>query len=380
MSIRIGNVSKEFGNFAALDDVSLEVPDGDLLALLGPSGSGKTTLLRIIAGLEVADSGSVSIGGDDITGLSARERNIGFVFQHYALFRHMTIADNIGYGLRVRNVSRAKIRDRVRELLHLVRLDGLDARYPGQISGGQRQRVALARALAAEPRVLLLDEPFGALDAKVRHELRQWLRKLHDEIHVTSIFVTHDQEEAMELADRVVVMNRGRIEQIGSTEDLYERPASPFVFDFLGETNVLPGAVRDGSVYLPGVGQPISTESIHTAGLHPGGPVDVYVRPADLRLADAGAVGIDVRVMSIQRTGPVVKVTVETVADAAVLHAEFPHLHHDVPRLVVASVVRLRLMQFSVYSRGERLPTHTAAAPVPTGRERERRREEALAG
>jgi sulfate transport system ATP-binding protein len=240
MSIQIKDVCKTFGSFVALDKVALDVPDGDLLALLGPSGSGKTTLLRIIAGLEVADAGSVLLQGEDITHQSARERNIGFVFQHYALFRHMTVADNIGYGLRVRRVPKRQIRERVDELLGLVRLEGFQERYPGQLSGGQRQRIALARALAARPRVLLLDEPFGALDAKVRQELRHWLRKFHDEIHVTSIFVTHDQQEAMELADRVVVMNRGRIEQLGSTDELYEHPASPFVFDFLGDTNVLP--------------------------------------------------------------------------------------------------------------------------------------------
>lgn len=370
MSIQIKGVSKEFGTFAALDNVSLEVPDGDLLALLGPSGSGKTTLLRIIAGLEVADSGSVLLQGEEITDQSVRERNIGFVFQHYALFRHMTVAENVGYGLRVRNVPKAKIGARVRELLGLVRLEGLDSRYPGQLSGGQRQRVALARALAAEPRVLLLDEPFGALDAKVRQELRQWLRRLHDEIHVTSIFVTHDQEEAMELADHIVVMNHGRIEQIGSTDDLYERPATPFVFDFLGETNVLSAAVRGRSVYLPGADQPISTDSIHPSGL-----VDVYVRPGDLRLADPGSPGFDVKVTHMHRTGPVVRVTAETIADRGAVNLEIPHLHHDVPSFVVGTQVRLRLMQFSVYARGERAATATGVtAPVLIGRERERAR------
>jgi sulfate transport system ATP-binding protein len=373
MSIDIRNVKKAFGSFNALDDVSLQVPDGDLLALLGPSGSGKTTLLRIIAGLEIADSGSVLLQGEDITGQSVRERNIGFVFQHYALFRHMTVADNIGYGLRVRKVAKAKICDRVHELLGLVRLDGLENRYPGQLSGGQRQRVALARALAAEPKVLLLDEPFGALDAKVRQELRQWLRKLHDEIHVTSIFVTHDQEEAMELADRIVVMNRGGIEQIGSTEQLYEQPATPFVFDFLGETNILPGSVRGRGVFLPGAEQPISTDSIHPSGL-----VDVYVRPADLRVAEPGMPGIDVRVTGIQRTGPVVRATVETLAERASLQVELPHLHHDVPSLVVGATVRLRLMQLSGYARDARLPVHKSVTPpVLIGRERGRQHDQA---
>jgi sulfate/thiosulfate transport system ATP-binding protein len=373
MSILIKNVCKQFGGFKALDDVSLEVPDGDLLALLGPSGSGKTTLLRIIAGLEVADSGSVLLQGEDITEQSARERNIGFVFQHYALFRHMTVADNIGYGLRVRKVAKSKIRDRVHQLLSLIRLDGLESRYPGQLSGGQRQRVALARALAAEPKVLLLDEPFGALDAKVRQELRQWLRKLHDEIHVTSIFVTHDQQEAMELADRIVVMNHGGIEQIGSTEELYEQPATPFVFDFLGETNVLAGSVRGRGVFLAGSDHPISTDNIHPSGL-----VDVYVRPGDLRLTDGRSPGLDVEIVGIQRTGPIVRAVANSRADGSPINIELPHLHHDVPHLSEGKMVRLRLMQFSVYARDQRLPAHkTATAPLLIGRERERLRDEA---
>src|SRR2546430_8541802 len=246
MSILIKNVSKTFGNFVALDRVSLEVPDRALLALLGPSGSGKTTLLRIIAGLEVADSGNVLYQKEDITDQSARDRKVGFVFQHYALFRHMTVAENIGYGLRVRKTPKAKIRQRVGELLKLIRLEGLQARYPVQLSGGQRQRVALARALAAEPRVLLLDEPFGALDAKVRQDLRQWLRRLHEEIHVTSVFVTHDQEEAFEVADRVVIMNHGHVEQTGTPRRIFDRPANPFVMDFLGNVNVFHGHVVRG--------------------------------------------------------------------------------------------------------------------------------------
>jgi sulfate transport system ATP-binding protein len=326
MSIQIRNVSKTFGSFVAVDDVSLDVPDGDLLALLGPSGSGKTTLLRIIAGLEVADSGTVLLQGEDITRESARDRNVGFVFQHYALFRHMTVAENVGYGLRVRRAPKAKIRERVDQLLTLVRLEGLQARYPSQLSGGQRQRVALARALAAQPKVLLLDEPFGALDAKVRQELRHWLRKLHEEIHVTSIFVTHDQEEAMELADRIVVMNHGRIEQIGPTDELYERPASPFVFDFLGDTNVVPAEVRGRSVFLPGANQPVVTDRIH-----PIGAVDVYVRPGDLRLAEPDGPGVDVRIATVQRTGPIVRASAETLTDAVPLAIELPHLHTTCP-------------------------------------------------
>ena len=370
MSIQIKDVSKTFGSFVALDHVSLDVPDGDLLALLGPSGSGKTTLLRIIAGLEVADSGNVLLQEEDITQQSARERNVGFVFQHYALFRQMTVAENIGYGLRVRKVAKAEIRERVEELLRLVRLEGLQTRYPGQLSGGQRQRVALARALAARPKVLLLDEPFGALDAKVRQELRKWLRKLHDEIHVTSIFVTHDQQEAMELADRVVVMNRGRIEQLGSTDDLYEHPASPFVFDFLGDTNVLPAEVRGRSLFLLGSQQPIAMD-----GIHPSGEVEVYVRPGDLRLAEPGGPGVDVRVATVQRTGPIVRASAATLEAGMPLAIELPHLHHDVPHFSVGSVLRLRLMQYSIYPRQEaERATQLPALPAPVliGRERER--------
>ena len=366
MSIQVHHVSKTFGTFVALDNVSLAVPDGDLLALLGPSGSGKTTLLRIIAGLEVADSGTVLFGEEDITQQSARDRNVGFVFQHYALFRHMTVAENIGFGLRVRKTPKAKIRQRVEELLHLIQLDGLQARYPGQLSGGQRQRVALARALAAEPRVLLLDEPFGALDAKVRRELRNWLRKLHEEIHVTSIFVTHDQEEAIELADRVVVMNRGGIEQIGSTDQLYEHPASPFVFNFLGDTNILPAEVHGRNLFLVGTEQPIATDSSH-----PNGPVDVYVRPEDLRAADSGTPGVEVKLLTVQRTGPTVRATAEMVGGIP-LNITLPHLHYDVPRFVAGQTLRLRLMQFSVYAQSSPRPSPTPEPPVLIGRERER--------
>ena len=244
MSIELAHVSKRFGNFAAVDDVSLEVATGELVALLGPSGSGKTTLLRIIAGLETPDSGSVRFHGEDATDRHARERQVGFVFQHYALFGHMTIFENIAFGLRVRpraqRLRETAIRERVGKLLDLIQLDWIAERYPHQLSGGQRQRIALARALAVEPRVLLLDEPFGALDARVRQELRRWLRRLHDEVHVTSVFVTHDQEEALEVADRIVVTNRGRIEQIGTPDEVYDDPATPFVIEFLGQVNALP--------------------------------------------------------------------------------------------------------------------------------------------
>ena len=299
MSILIKGVSKHFGSFKALDNVSLEVPDGDLLALLGPSGSGKTTLLRIIAGLEVADTGSVLNQDEDITHHSARDRKVGFVFQHYALFRHMTVAENIGYGLKVRKTPKAQIRARVDELLKLIRLDGFGNRYPSQLSGGQRQRVALARALAAQPRVLLLDEPFGALDAKVRQELRQWLRRLHEDIHVTSIFVTHDQEEAFEVANTVVVMNEGKIEQTGSPDEVYHHPASPFVYRFLGNVNLFHGRIDDGRAHIH------EKETGHV----------VYVRPhlLDIDRIPNGGDHFRARIKHINSAGALVKV--EAITD-----------------------------------------------------------------
>jgi sulfate/thiosulfate transport system ATP-binding protein len=372
MSIEAKSITKRFGAFTALDDVDLSVKEGDLLALLGPSGSGKTTLLRIIAGLETPDQGRVLIDGEDATDHAVGDRGIGFVFQHYALFKHMSVLENVAFGLRVKprrqRLPEGEIRKRVLELLDFVQLGGLEQRRPAQLSGGQRQRVALARALAVRPRVLLLDEPFGALDARVRKDLRRWLRKLHDELHITSVFVTHDQEEALELADRVVVMNRGRIEQVGSTDELYERPASPFIFDFLGDANVLPAEVRGRSVFLPGAEQPIAIDSIH-----PSGPADVYVRPGDLRLAETGGAGVDVVIESVQRTGPIVRVSAETRADRLALAIELPHLHHDVPHFVAGAALKLRLLQFSVFARGERKAAPaTLSAPVLIGRERER--------
>jgi sulfate transport system ATP-binding protein len=247
VSILVKDVCKRFGNHVALEKINLEVSSGSLVALLGPSGSGKTTLLRIIAGLETADAGSVLLHDENTDDLDVRQRNIGFVFQHYALFRHMTVAQNIGFALKMRGRPKKELHERVQELLKLIQLDNVGNRYPAQLSGGQRQRVALARALAAQPKVLLLDEPFGALDAKVRKELRDWLRRLHDEIHVTSVFVTHDQEEALELADRVVVMSNGRIEQVGTPEEVYHHPANPFVMKFLGQVNLFHARVESGA-------------------------------------------------------------------------------------------------------------------------------------
>lgn len=326
MSIQIKNVSKAFGRFLVLEDINLEVPDGSLLALLGPSGSGKTTLLRIIAGLEVPDSGSVLYQEEDITHDSARERKVGFVFQHYALFRHMTVAENIGYALRVRKVPKAKIRERIKELLKLIRLEGLETRYPGQLSGGQRQRVALARALAAQPRVLLLDEPFGALDAKVRQELRRWLRKLHEQIHVTSIFVTHDQEEASELADRVVVMNQGRIEQIGTPPEIYDQPSTPFVFNFLGDTNSFQTEVRDGKAEIAEGVFDLADENWKDGQL-----LVAYARPHLMMIHRKLVAPTCLRaiVKKVNTVGPLVRYDLITANGEAFVVKISHHRHHD---------------------------------------------------
>jgi len=319
MSIEVRKVTRRFGAFAAVDNVDLHVDSGELVALLGPSGSGKTTLLRIIAGLEPTDSGSIHFDGADATDDSVRERRVGFVFQHYALFRHLTVFENIAFGLRVRprrdRPSEKDIRASVQRLLTLVQLDSLAQRYPSQLSGGQRQRVALARALAVEPRVLLLDEPFGALDAKVRKELRRWLRRLHDELHVTSLFVTHDQDEALELADRVVIMNHGRIEQVGSPDEVYANPASPFVLDFLGDVNVWHYQIQDGRVVVGGM--PVDVP----AGRAPAqGSGKLYIRPHAVAIepASSGTPGFPASIVHVHRAGPIVRVELKTAwGDAA---------------------------------------------------------------
>lgn len=308
MSITIENVNKSFGSFHALRDVTLEIPDGELVALLGPSGCGKTSLLRIMAGLEQPDTGRIHFHGEDTTDRHVRERRVGFVFQHYALFRHMTVFDNVAFGLTVRPRAQrpqpAEIRRRVHELLDLVQLRYVADRYPSQLSGGQRQRIALARALAVEPRVLLLDEPFGALDANVRKDLRRWLRRLHDEIHVTSVFVTHDQEEAMEVSNRVVVMNQGRVEQVGTPEEVYESPATAFVSRFLGSVNLFKGRVHDGWAQIGDVRAPISAEGTDAAVAH--------LRPHEIELSRTveGSIATG-RVSAVFSVGPVVRIEVE---------------------------------------------------------------------
>ncbi|WP_313329767.1 sulfate ABC transporter ATP-binding protein [Comamonas sp.] len=282
MSIEIQNISKSFGSFKALNNVNLDIQSGELIALLGPSGCGKTTLLRIIAGLESADQGTIQFSGEDTTDVHVRNRNVGFVFQHYALFRHMTVFENVAFGLRIKprkeRPSETQIREKVLSLLKLVQLDWIADRYPSQLSGGQRQRIALARALAVEPKVLLLDEPFGALDAKVRKELRRWLRRLHDELHVTSIFVTHDQEEALEVADRVVVINKGQIEQAGTPQEVWDSPASPFVYGFLGDVNLFRGRATGGHTVVEG-GVQIDSPELASAN---NAQALAYVRPHEL--------------------------------------------------------------------------------------------------
>jgi sulfate transport system ATP-binding protein len=308
MSIEIRNINKQFGSFQALKNVNLDIQSGELLALLGPSGCGKTTLLRIIAGLETPDTGNILFGGEDTTDVHVRERNVGFVFQHYALFRHMTVLENVAFGLRVKprseRPSDAQIKAKVHDLLKLVQLDWLADRYPSQLSGGQRQRIALARALAVEPKVLLLDEPFGALDAKVRKELRRWLRRLHDELHVTSVFVTHDQEEALEVADRVVLMNQGQIEQIGAPQEVWEHPASPFVYGFLGDVNLFHGRANEGLLHLDGV----SIDSPEHASAQDA-KAFAYVRPHDLDVQRyvAGLPGIVAKLERAVVVGPIAR-------------------------------------------------------------------------
>ena len=339
MSIVANNIRKTFGAYTALDGVDLNVPRGKLVALLGPSGSGKTTLLRVIAGLEYADPGSgrIQFHGEDVTDVPAGKRKVGFVFQYYALFRHMTVFENIAFGLRVKGrkerPSKSGIADRVRQLLKLVQLESHGSRYPNQLSGGQRQRIALARALAVEPKVLLLDEPFGALDAKVRKELRRWLRQFHDKINLTTVFVTHDQEEALEIADEVVIMNQAKVEQVGTPQQVYDRPASPFVYQFLGNVNVLrvqalaeAGALARGAAAMEANGQ-------------------VYVRPHDIEVIPhvPGAMGITAIVRYIHTAGPAARLTLEQVKTRETVEVETSRVTLANLDLKVGDLVNLRM-------------------------------------
>lgn len=353
MSIEVQHVTKRFGAFRALDDVSLKVETGELVALLGPSGSGKTTLLRIIAGLDFPEPGGGQIlyHGQDVTDLPASQRKAGFAFQHYALFRHLTVFENVAFGLRVRpratRPDERAIRQRVGELLGLVQLGPLAQRLPAQLSGGQRQRVSLARALAVEPRVLLLDEPFGALDAKVRKELRRWLRHLHEEIHLTTLFVTHDQEEALELASRVAILREGRIEQVGSPETIYEHPASPFVYDFLGNVNLFRGRIEQGSVRIGGVrfdaGGVIG--SPETAAL-------AFVRPHDIRVTRCGKgqSTLPARVVRFHTVGPVAHLDLERLDDRSCVSAQLSKEELQDLSLQVGEVVQVEFRKVRVFS------------------------------
>ena len=323
MSIEIRNITKVFGQFAALRDISLAVPTGELVALLGPSGCGKTTLLRIIAGLELPERGEVLFDGKSAMDFSVRERRVGFVFQHYALFRHMTVFENVAFGLRVRprkfRPSKPEIGEKVHSLLKLIQMEHLARHYPSQLSGGQRQRVALARALAVEPRVLLLDEPFGALDARVRQELRRWLRRLHDELHVTSVFVTHDQEEALEVADRVVLMNEGRVEQVGRPEEVYDNPVSPFVYAFLGHVNIFHGRVHEGRAQV-GTIEIDAPEYLDAQDA----AVIGYVRPHDVDVLreKSEPQAVEAKVVRVQFIGPLVRMELKTSASGETIEAE----------------------------------------------------------
>jgi sulfate transport system ATP-binding protein len=351
MNIEVQGITKTFGPFHALDDVTLRVPSGELVALLGPSGSGKTTLLRIIAGLEVPDSGRVLFDGENATDQHVRERRVGFVFQHYALFRHMSVFENVAFGLRVqpgqRRLSEAAIRARVHDLLKLVQLDWLEDRYPAQLSGGQRRRVALARALAVEPRVLLLDEPFGALDARVRLELRRWLRRFHDDLHISSVFVTHDQEEALEVADRVVVMNHGRIEQIGTPDQVYDHPATPFVYRFLGNVNLFHGRVHEGRAQIGAL-----ELDVHEAYRDIRDTAAVgYARPHDIEIErlplDASAIRASVR--QVHSIGPVVQYELECLDNQEIVEAHLTKERQRELGLQVGETVYFRPRNLRVF-------------------------------
>ena len=350
MGIKIENISKSFGDFTALGNVSLTIPSGELVALLGPSGCGKTSLLRIIAGLETPDNGRILFNGEDTTQSHVRERRVGFVFQHYALFKHMTVFDNVAFGLNVRpkqtRPAKETIRAKVNELLRLVQLENMANRYPAQLSGGQRQRIALARALAVEPQVLLLDEPFGALDAQVRAELRRWLRRLHDEIHITSIFVTHDQEEALEVADRIVVMNKGKVEQVGTSDEVYENPASPFVLNFLGNVNLFHGRMSQGQSHLGG----LQVSSLDYAGAEES-PAVAYVRSHDIEIerTPLDSTALKSEIKHIQKLGPSVRITLAIDGRGEFVEAELTRDVYQNLGLQQGEMVYVRPRQVRVF-------------------------------
>ena len=358
MSIALRGIGKQFGEFAAVKGIDLDVPTGALIALLGPSGCGKTTLLRIIAGLETPDEGQVLFDGRDATSWPIRDRNVGFVFQHYALFRHMSVFENVAFGLKVKprreRPAAPEIRNKVRALLELVQLGWAGERYPAQLSGGQRQRVALARALAVDPEVLLLDEPFGALDSQVRHELRRWLRRLHDELHFTSIFVTHDQQEAIEVADTIVVLNRGHIEQSGVPSEVYDVPTSAFVHRFLGQVNELPVQRRGGRAYLGpiDISPDPETAGVAAAAFDTPGSADsiALIRPHEIEIGAAGA-GWPAVVTAVRVIGPIVRL--ELAAEGRrpnePLEAEISRERHEAERFSVGQKVGLRLRRWQVY-------------------------------
>jgi sulfate transport system ATP-binding protein len=369
MSVEVKNITKLFSRFPALRDVSLKVNTGELLALLGPSGSGKTTLLRIIGGLEFPDpgSGQILLHGEDVTDLSARERRIGFVFQHYALFKHLNVFENIAFGLRIlphRSRPREdRIRSKVAELLELVQLEGLEGRYPSQLSGGQRQRVALARALAVEPKVLLLDEPFGALDAKVRKELRRWIRRLHNEIHLTSIFVTHDQDEALEVAGRVVVMNHGRIEQTGTPDEVYDHPANPFVFNFLGRSVNFRGHYRDGRLCLEKSSVAFSSDTIPDNSA-----VLIYARPQNLHIGPASndRLSLEATIRDMNLAGPLIYLELERRNQGGVFEVEIPSELGRNAQLREGGIVLVNLKKFQVFPANASSQTAPTANAQPT--------------
>ncbi|MDR3346556.1 MAG: sulfate ABC transporter ATP-binding protein [Campylobacteraceae bacterium] len=345
MSIEISHISKNFGTFAALDDINLAIPDGELTALLGPSGSGKTTLLRIIAGLENPDIGTISFFGEDSTSKPTKDRKVGFVFQHYALFKHMSVFENIAFGLKIRphKPSKNEIKEKVYKLLQMVQLEPLANRFPSELSGGQKQRVALARALAVEPKVLLLDEPFGALDAKVRQELRRWLRYLHDEIHITSVFVTHDQEEALEVSDKIVILNKGKIEQIGTPEDVYDNPANPFVYGFLGNVNLFHARMIKGSLNL------------ERGNKNDDDDISFFIRPHNVKIAfsNEDGKGIEAKIIAHRILGAHVRIELKTIIGEKNIEADVDKKQWNEIKTQQPNFVYIKFIEAKIYAHDE---------------------------